>query len=108
VKSTVGSQLLQRSELFHPPGQTQLGPELLRSRFRDESFGNGAVGCGKFGAFGPWPLLVCFVLAAFSLKIIDFENVDFACRPRWFPLSGPNGLVEKIRHQGLLATANNH
>jgi hypothetical protein len=70
--------------------------------------GVSAVGCGKFRAFGPWPLLVCFVLAAFSLKIIDFENVDFACRPRWFPLSGPNGLVEKIRHQGLLATANNH
>jgi hypothetical protein len=46
--------------------------------------------------------------AAFSLKIIDFENVDFACRPRWFPLSGPNGLVGKVRHQGLLATAKNH
>jgi hypothetical protein len=80
----------------------------VKSASNSLSFGNGAVGCGKFRAVGPWPLLVCFVLAAFSLKIIDFENVDFACRPRWFPLSGPNGLVEKIRHQGLLATANNH
>jgi hypothetical protein len=57
-----------------------------------------------FGRFLAGMLLVSGILA----KIIDFENVDFACRPRWFPLSGPNGLVEKIRHQGLLATAKNH
>jgi hypothetical protein len=62
----------------------------------------------KLATFGALIWLVCFWVAAFSLKIIDFENVDFACRPRWFPLSGPNGLVGKIRHQGLLATANHH
>lgn len=54
----------------------------------------------NLGPFSHPASLVCFCLATFSLKILDFENVDFACRPRWFSLSGPNGLVGKIRHQG--------
>jgi hypothetical protein len=52
--------------------------------------------------------LVCLGLAAFSLKIFDFEMSTSRADQDGSHSVALKKLVRKIRHQGSLATANNH
>jgi hypothetical protein len=52
--------------------------------------------------------LVCLETATFSLKILDFEMSTSRADQDGSHSVALKKLVRKIRHQGSLATANNH